>query len=151
MTVTCSGCGVTTTVPFQPTPGRPVYCRECFAKQGGGAPSRGPPRPGGGPGGPPSRFGSRDTFQANPPPARKRMMAQGRKTHFVYDARELLGRGKMPENEVRAFIETVFSRGARQSSEAARAFIQEKRDAGALTKEEADGLERLIEQYSFWR
>ncbi|KKG12227.1 MULTISPECIES: CxxC-x17-CxxC domain-containing protein [unclassified Methanosarcina] len=28
--VTCSDCGVETEVPFKPTEGRPVYCRECF-------------------------------------------------------------------------------------------------------------------------
>ena len=27
---TCSACGKVTTVPFKPTQGRPVYCRECF-------------------------------------------------------------------------------------------------------------------------
>ncbi len=27
---TCSQCGKETTVPFQPTQGRPVFCRECF-------------------------------------------------------------------------------------------------------------------------
>src|SRR5579864_7990469 len=27
---TCSQCGKETTVPFKPTQGRPVYCRECF-------------------------------------------------------------------------------------------------------------------------
>jgi CxxC-x17-CxxC domain-containing protein len=27
---TCSQCGRETTVPFKPTQGRPVYCRECF-------------------------------------------------------------------------------------------------------------------------
>jgi CxxC-x17-CxxC domain-containing protein len=26
----CSQCGKETTVPFKPTQGRPVYCRECF-------------------------------------------------------------------------------------------------------------------------
>ena len=26
----CSGCGKQTTVPFPPTQGRPVFCRECF-------------------------------------------------------------------------------------------------------------------------
>ncbi len=32
---TCSECGVETTVPFQPTGDRPVYCRDCFqAKRG---------------------------------------------------------------------------------------------------------------------
>jgi len=28
--VVCAQCGRTTQVPFQPTEGRPVYCRECF-------------------------------------------------------------------------------------------------------------------------
>lgn len=27
---TCAECGATTTVPFKPTQGRPVYCRDCF-------------------------------------------------------------------------------------------------------------------------
>ncbi len=30
--VVCSNCGKKTTVNFKPTPGRPVYCSECFAK-----------------------------------------------------------------------------------------------------------------------
>jgi CxxC-x17-CxxC domain-containing protein len=29
----CSGCGKETTIPFRPTQGRPVFCRECFGKQ----------------------------------------------------------------------------------------------------------------------
>ncbi len=27
---TCSKCGAETTVPFKPTEGRPVYCRDCY-------------------------------------------------------------------------------------------------------------------------
>lgn len=29
-TAVCSDCGAETQVPFRPTPGKPVYCRECF-------------------------------------------------------------------------------------------------------------------------
>jgi len=29
----CSQCGKETTVPFRPTQGRPVFCRECFQQQ----------------------------------------------------------------------------------------------------------------------
>lgn len=29
-TAICSQCGRETTVPFRPTQGRPVFCRECF-------------------------------------------------------------------------------------------------------------------------
>jgi CxxC-x17-CxxC domain-containing protein len=29
-TATCSQCGKETTVPFKPTQGRPVFCKECF-------------------------------------------------------------------------------------------------------------------------
>jgi CxxC-x17-CxxC domain-containing protein len=29
----CSDCGIQTTVPFKPTQGRPVLCRECFQKK----------------------------------------------------------------------------------------------------------------------
>lgn len=31
--VTCSGCSKDTTVPFRPTQGRPVFCRECFGNR----------------------------------------------------------------------------------------------------------------------
>jgi CxxC-x17-CxxC domain-containing protein len=53
--VVCAECGVTTEIPFLPSAGRPVFCRDCFAKrkplippQSGRASSRGgarrPPR-----------------------------------------------------------------------------------------------------------
>lgn len=32
-TVTCAECGAETTVPFEPKEGRPVYCKECYAKK----------------------------------------------------------------------------------------------------------------------
>ena len=31
----CANCGAETLVPFAPTAGRPVYCRDCFAQQNG--------------------------------------------------------------------------------------------------------------------
>jgi len=37
----CSSCGKQTEVPFQPTPGKPVYCRECFQEQRGSRSSYG--------------------------------------------------------------------------------------------------------------
>jgi len=30
--VICAACGKETTVPFEPREGRPVYCKECYAK-----------------------------------------------------------------------------------------------------------------------
>ncbi len=30
---TCSECGVETQVPFNPTPGKPVYCRDCYSNR----------------------------------------------------------------------------------------------------------------------
>jgi CxxC-x17-CxxC domain-containing protein len=30
--VVCAECGKETTVPFEPTDGRPVYCRDCFTQ-----------------------------------------------------------------------------------------------------------------------
>jgi CxxC-x17-CxxC domain-containing protein len=35
----CSQCGKDTTVPFRPTQGRPVFCRECFQDKRGQAAS----------------------------------------------------------------------------------------------------------------
>ena len=47
--VVCSSCGQPTKVPFQPRGDRPVYCRDCFEKQG--RPAGGGARGGGGYGG----------------------------------------------------------------------------------------------------
>ena len=32
---TCGDCGANCEVPFRPTEGKPVYCKDCFAKRGG--------------------------------------------------------------------------------------------------------------------
>ena len=31
----CDSCGITTTVPFKPVEGRPVYCRDCYRSRQG--------------------------------------------------------------------------------------------------------------------
>ena len=53
--VVCSSCGQPTKVPFQPRGDRPVYCRDCFERQG---------RQGGGAG------RDRGMFRGAPPPRR---------------------------------------------------------------------------------
>src|SRR5215469_16089468 len=39
----CSACGIETTVPFKPTQGRPVLCRQCFQNKRAAAPAVTPP------------------------------------------------------------------------------------------------------------
>lgn len=129
-----------------------MYCRDCFAKQRASVPSgdrRGPPRPGGGFRGGGFREGPRPQVQGQ----RKRMLAQGRKGHFMYDANEVLKRseGGMDEQHHRAFLEGLFARGARGSTEEAQAFLDEKVADNTITSQERDGLGRLLERYSFWR
>ena len=142
-TVQCSKCRKEATVPFVPTPGRPVYCRDCFAKTGGAG--GGGPRSFGGP-------GSRDAPRA-PPVERKRMMAQGRKTHFIYDAKAALAslEGGMEDKDARAFLEGLFARGARGSTQDAQVFLEQKVADGAVTHEQAILLGKLIDKYSFFR
>ena len=38
--VVCAECGKDATVPFQPRGDRPVYCSDCFSRQGGGTTTR---------------------------------------------------------------------------------------------------------------
>lgn len=142
--VICSKCGKATTVPFAPTPGRPVFCRDCFSQRPpvGSAPA---PRSGGGfRSGPPAR---------GAPTPKQRMMAQGRKAHFLYDARAAIERfpGGMDEVNVRAFLEGLFARGTRQSTEAAQIFLEEKVKDGSVTHDQAVELGKLIDRYSFFR
>ena len=135
----CSKCGQATTLPFTPTPGRPVYCRACFATQ---PQSRGPRAP-----------AYRPQSATAQPAVRKRMMAQGRKGHFMFDANALLGRteGGMDDQHVRAFLEGLFARGARSSTQAAQEFLDEKVADNTITPQQRDGLGQLVERYSFWR
>lgn len=85
--------------------------------------------------------------------ARKRMLSQGRKTHFIYDARAIMRRseGGMEDQHHRAFLEGLFARGARDSTAAARQFLDEKLGDETITAEEHRGLSDLVERYSFWR
>ena len=146
--VTCSDCGQPTEVPFVPTPGRPVYCRACFAKRNASGP---------GSAGPARRPPPRREFPANAPRpgsnSRKRMLAQGRKGHFMYDAREILkaSEGGMEDQHHRAFLEGLFARGARGSTEDAQVFLDEKLADNTINQGEREGLGRLLERYSFWR
>lgn len=138
-TINCSKCGKAASVPFTPTPGRPVFCRDCFAK----AP-------------PPAARPARSFARAppdRPVPSRKRMMAQGRKTHFLFDAKAALAglSGGMDEKDHRAFLEGLFARGARQSTQAAQEFLDAKAAEEVITVEQRDALGRLVERYSFWR
>ena len=41
----CASCGTTCEVPFRPNGSKPVYCRDCFAKNGGPARSERQDRP----------------------------------------------------------------------------------------------------------
>ncbi|MGA2385988.1 MAG: CxxC-x17-CxxC domain-containing protein [Candidatus Bathyarchaeia archaeon] len=36
----CTVCNQTAMVPFEPTPGKPVYCKACFAKRATTQPAR---------------------------------------------------------------------------------------------------------------
>ncbi len=116
-------------------------------------PSR-PPAYGSAPRGPPpQRRGFEGDERRGGGTPRKRMMAQGRKGHFMHDAKALLARtqGGMDDQHVRAFLEGLFARGARHSTADAQQFLDEKLQAQTITPEQRQGLGRLVEQYSFWR
>lgn len=121
-------------------------------------PNNAPPGRFGGPSQGPGRFSDRGEgprgMQRGPNPnQRKRMMAQGRKGHFMHDAKAaLLGHeGKMDEQYVRAFLEGIFQRGTRQSTEDALVYLDEKVAEGTVSKDQGNALADLIERYSFWR
>lgn len=158
---TCGACGKETTVPFVPTPGRPVFCRDCFSKQrdarggpGGGAGGpRGPPRggPGGRPGGGFRGGGGFNRDERPPPTARKRMLRQGSKAHFRYDLKAILESSKMDETQKLSFAETIFSKGARMSSEDAMEWVDSKVADETISAKDAQAINQLIHRYSMWR
>ena len=81
------------------------------------------------------------------------MMAVARKGHFMHDSKLVMTKipGQIEDQHVRAFLESVFARGTRQSTEDARKFLDEKLADETINKDQHAGLARLIEQYSFWR
>jgi hypothetical protein len=77
------------------------------------------------------------------------MLSQRRKGHFVHDALAELGRADaMDEGQRRAFVEMVFTRGARQTSQAAQEFLREKAQEEVLPPETAERLAGLVDRYS---
>lgn len=132
-TVTCSRCKQPATVPFTPTPGRPVYCRACFSRA-------------------PAAQTTRSAPNKSVLPPRRRMLSQRKKGHFVYDALEALGeRETWDDSEKRTFVEMVFARGSRQGTGAAIEFLSEKRQDETITPQEAARLADLVETYSLRR
>jgi hypothetical protein len=81
------------------------------------------------------------------------MMAQGRKGHFMHDAKALIHRteGGVDDAHVRAFLEGLFARGARHSTADAQQYLDDKVADQTITQDQRQGLGRLVEQYSFWR
>ena len=81
------------------------------------------------------------------------MMAQGRKGHFLFDARAVMTRipGKLDEPKLRAFLEGIFARGTRQSTESAQIYLEEKVKDETVTHDQAIELGKLIDKYSFYR
>ena len=81
------------------------------------------------------------------------MMAQGRKGHFMHDAKEAMthNEGKLDEQHVRAFLEGIFQRGTRQSTEDALLYLDTKVADETISKDQGNALANLIERYSFWR
>lgn len=119
-------------------------------------PNNAPPGRFGGPSQAPGRFSggaAGGTSRSQGPNTRKRMMAQGRKGHFMHDAKAALMaiEGKMDEQYVRAFLEGIFQRGTRQSTEDALVYLDEKVAEGTVSKDQGNALADLIERYSFWR
>ncbi|MHB8584803.1 MAG: CxxC-x17-CxxC domain-containing protein [Thermoplasmatota archaeon] len=140
-TVNCTKCGKPATVPFTPTPGRPVFCRDCYVRPDAGGAPRGQGRPA-------SFFPARA-----PPTIRKRMLAQGRKTHFIFDAKAALEAlpGGLELKDRRAFLEGLFARGSRDSTEAAQEFLDAKSKEALITPDQRNALGHLLERYSFYR
>jgi len=86
-----------------------------------------------------------------PRPGKVRKLAQGRKAHFVFDVREILSQGPMIEENRRVFIEMLFIRGARQGTESAYQFLEDKVADKSITDPEAVRIGNLVDKYSFWQ
>ncbi|MHB8584211.1 MAG: hypothetical protein ACYDDF_00020 [Thermoplasmatota archaeon] len=100
------------------------------------------------PPGAPSYYSDRFDRPVTP---RKRMMAVGRKTHFMYDLREILRATKMDEARYRSFAESLFAKGSRVSTDEAKIYLREKVNDNTFREEEAQAIADLVERYSFWR
>lgn len=77
------------------------------------------------------------------------MLSMRRKGHFVYDALASLDEeNQMDEDQRRTFVEMVFTRGARQDTATAQEFLDEKREEGIVSDEEASTIARVLDRYT---
>lgn len=79
------------------------------------------------------------------------MLSQGRKTHFLYDLRQVLRSTALDEQRHRSFGETLFAKGSRISTEDALLYLREKVNDKTLSEEEAQACADLVNRYSHWR
>lgn len=82
---------------------------------------------------------------------RSKMLDSGREPYFRYDVEELLAdKGKEPE-EVRPFLQAIWTQGSRNDIEAALEFAKEKEDEGFLDPDTRQKIEIYVKKYSTWR
>lgn len=96
----------------------------------------------------------RRTFRRDRPPGstvRKPMLAQGRKTHFLYDLKQILRETTLDDAALLSWCESLFARGARTGTENAFDFVKAKLDDGTFTRDQANAIASLIDRYTIMR
>lgn len=78
---------------------------------------------------------------------RDRMLDTGREAHFRYDVEELLVTYGMPPEEWRPFLQTLWTKGSRESIDDAKEWVDEQLKLAKVDDETATKVKQLVQRY----
>ena len=82
---------------------------------------------------------------------RQAMLNTHRINPFKYDMNQILETSTMDPAKASSFLASVIAKASRVSTKEAKEFIKTFLDAGDLTKDEADKINKLLDKYSKYR
>ena len=82
---------------------------------------------------------------------RQAMLNTHRINPFKYDMNQILDASAMDPAKASSFLASVIAKASRVSTKDAKDFVRTLQDAGDLTKDEVDKINKLLDKYSRYR
>lgn len=79
--------------------------------------------------------------------SRDRMLDTGRESHFRYDVEELLVTNGMTPEEWRPFLQTLWTKGSRESIDEAKEWVDEQIKLGRVDEETGTKVKQFVQRY----
>lgn len=76
------------------------------------------------------------------------MLDAGREAHFRYDVEEILTKAGMEPEDLRPFLQMLWTKGSRNNIDEAQDWLKEQVDIGRVSSDDASAIKRFIKKYS---